>query len=189
MAYSKDPHWALVCEPGLLLPHAGGDELYAIEDVSEAVAGEVLALWRAEVMRPGDLSAGAADVFTQLAAAGIVHNLIEPRLEYTLGVRFAGTRDAALEAAIAHALPAGIAVGGEKPDDLVLIVRTDGALADIVGADYASLTTPHLAPRPRLRSHGLSRTARLRGADGMSLLSRRPSHLLLGRPGGACQAR
>lgn len=144
MSYSANPRWALVHDPGLLVLHAGADELFAIEDVSDGVAAEVLALWRTEVMRPEGLSQEAADVFEQLKAAGIVRNLLAPLIEYSLEVRFAGSHDAALEAAIADALPTGIAADSEQAADLVLFVRTDGALMDIVGDGYATLTPPHL---------------------------------------------
>ena len=56
MCYSANPHWALVHDPGLLVLHAGADELFAIEDVSDGVAAEMLALWRTDVMRPAALS-------------------------------------------------------------------------------------------------------------------------------------
>ena len=144
MCYSADPHWALVHDPGLLVLHAGADELFAIEDVSDGVAAEMLALWRTEVMRPEALSQEAAGVFEQLKAAGIVRNLVAARVEYSLAVTFAGERDAALEAALADALPAAIVVDDAGAPDFVLFVRTNGALTDIVGAGYTALTAPHL---------------------------------------------
>ncbi len=140
--YSADPNWALVHDPGLLVLHAGADELFAIEDVADDVAAELLALWREGVMRPDRLSPAGADVFEQLKAAGIVHYLLEPRLEYALDVRFAGSPDRALERALAGALPAGVTLGADA--DLVLFVRTDGVLADVVDDDYATLSAPHL---------------------------------------------
>ena len=144
MGYSADPHWSLVHDPGVLVLHAGADELFAIDDVSDGVAAEVLALWRTEVMHPERLSQEAADVFEQLKAAGIVYNLLAPRVEYALELRFAGRRDGELEAALVEALAPGIAVGGDGPADLVLFVRTDGALQDLVGDAYAMLAAPHL---------------------------------------------
>ena len=142
MSYSADPHWALVHEPGLLLVHAGADELFAFDDVGDHAAGELLALWQAEILRPELLSPEAAAVFEQLKSAGIVRNRIEPRAQFALGVRFAGTPDERLEDAIAAALPAGIAPGPEP--DLLLFVRTDGQLADVCDDDYAALAVPHL---------------------------------------------
>jgi len=144
--------------------HAGADRLFAIEDVCDAVAAEVLGRWRAGVTTREGLSQEADDAFGQLVSAGIIRNLLDPRLECSVGVRFAGSRDTRLEAALADALPAGIVLGGGGPRDdggvardgdgdgdadgekcdLVLFVRTDGRLADIVAGDYASLRTPHL---------------------------------------------
>jgi bacteriocin biosynthesis cyclodehydratase domain-containing protein len=143
MRYSANPQWALVHEPGLLLVHAGADELLAIEDIADGAAAELLALWRADVMRPERLSPEAAAAFEQLKSAGVVRNVIERRPQFAIGVRFAGSRDECLVAAIAAALPAGIALG-DGDGDLVLFVRTDGRLADVCDADYAALTAPHL---------------------------------------------
>jgi len=140
--YSADPSWALVHDPGLLVLHAGADELFAIEDVGDDVAAELLALWREGVMRPDRLSPEAADASEQLKAAGIVRNLLEPRLEHALDMRFVGSPDRALERAIADALPAGVTLGADA--DLMLIVRTNGTLADLVDDDYAALKAPHL---------------------------------------------
>lgn len=143
MRYTVNPHWALVHEPGLLLVHAGADELLAIDDVGDEAAAELLALWRTGEMSPEWLSAEAAGAFEQLKSAGIVRHVIDPRAELAIEVRFAGRRDDRLLAAIAAALPAGIAVGhGEV--DLVLFVRTDGRLADVCDAAYAQLRAPHL---------------------------------------------
>ena len=142
MRYSASPHWALVHEPGLLLVHAGADELLAIDDIGDDAAEQLLALWRAGVMSPERLSPEAAAAFEQLKSAGIVRNVIEPRAQYAVEVRFAGTRDERLEEALAGALPAEIAVGADA--DLVLFVRTDGRLADLCGDGYATLATPHL---------------------------------------------
>lgn len=144
VTYSANPRWALVHEPGSLLVHAGADELFAIDDVSDGAAGELLALWRADVMAPERLSAEAAAVFEQLKSAGIVRNAIAPRAAYALGVRFVGARGDALVAALAAALPAGIGIAGERDADLVLFVRTDGRLADLCDDAYASLSAPHL---------------------------------------------
>lgn len=160
MAYSTDPHWALVHEPGLLLVHAGADQLFAIEDVCDAAAAEVLGRWRGGAISRDGLSQEADDVFGQLVSAGIICNLLEPRVEYSVALRFAGSRDTRLEAAVADALPAGIVLGGGGPRDgggggmggggggekcdLVLFVRTDGRLHEVVAGDYASLRTPHL---------------------------------------------
>ena len=115
-----------------------------IDDVSDATAAELLELWHAKIMCLDGLSQEAADVFGQLLAAGIVRNLLEPRRRYPLALRFAGSRDATLDAAITEALPPGITAAGERAANLVLFVRTDGELADIVGGGYATLTTPHL---------------------------------------------
>lgn len=144
MAYSADPRWALVHDPGVLVLHAGADELFAIEDVGDTVAAELLALWSAEVMRPESLSQEATDILHQLEAAGIVRNLLEPRLEYALDLRFAGSRDEDLAAAVTDALPTAITIGDEEAADLVLFVRTDGTLGDIVDDGYETLTAPHL---------------------------------------------
>jgi len=153
MTYSSDPSWALVHEPGLLLLHAGADDLFAIEDVTDSVAAEVLTQWRAEVISRDGLSHEADDVFGQLVSAGIIRNLIEPRPEYSIDLRFAGSRDTRLEAAIADALPFGVVLGGGdgrgvvlggETSDLVVFIRTDGTLADVVADDYAALVTPHL---------------------------------------------
>jgi bacteriocin biosynthesis cyclodehydratase domain-containing protein len=142
VTYSANPRWALVHEPGSLIVHAGADELFAIDDVGDGAAGELLALWRADVMAPERLSAEAAAVFEQLKSAGIVRNAIAPRAVHALDVRFVGARDDGLAAALAAALPAGIALAGDA--DLVLFVRTDGRLADLCEDDYAALRVPHL---------------------------------------------
>jgi bacteriocin biosynthesis cyclodehydratase domain-containing protein len=145
VTYVADPAWALVHDPGLLVLHAGADELFAIEDVSDAVAAELLALWSEPVMDPGSLSRAAGDVFEQLKAAGIVRNVVAARREYALGVRWAGSRDRALAEALAAALPARIALAGAGEEaDLVLFVRTDGTLAQLTEDGYAQLATPHL---------------------------------------------
>lgn len=145
MTYAADRGWALVHDPGLLVLHAGADELFAIEDVPDAVVAELLALWRADEMHPEALSQEAADVFEQLKASGIVRNVMEPRPAYELELRFAGSRHAALEAAIAAALPERIAVARDGAEaDLVLFVRTNSTLAEVAGDGYAELRTPHL---------------------------------------------
>ncbi len=145
MTYAADRSWTLVHDRGLLVLHAGADELFAIEDVSDAVAAELLALWSEPVMRPGTLSQEAGDVFEQLKAARIVRNVVAPRPQYALGLRFAGMPDAALATALVAALPAEVKLAEDGADaDLLLIVRTDGTLAQLTGDDYADLTTPHL---------------------------------------------
>ena len=143
MRYTVNPQWALVHEPGLLLVHAGSDELLAIDDIGDEAAGELLALWGTGAMSPERLSDEAAAALQQLTSAGIVRNVVEPRTGFAVGVRFAGTRDDDLVAEIAAALPAGIAIG-DGDGELVLFVRTDGRLADVCDDAYASLTAPHL---------------------------------------------
>ena len=145
MTYVADPAWALVHDPGLLVLHAGADELFAIEDVSDAVAAELLALWREPLMDPDVLSQEAGDVFEQLKSAGIVRNAIAPRRAYTLGLRFAGAPDGAFTAALAAALPGRIAPHRrQRRSRSVLVVRTSGTLAELTGDGYAELATPHL---------------------------------------------
>jgi len=145
MAYAAQPDWALVHEPGMLLVHAGADELFLLDDVGDEAAAELLEQWRAPVMRPERLSGEAKGVFEQLKAARIVRNLIEPAERHALAIRFAGSRDDDLRAALADALPEAIGlVEDEDASDLVLVVRTDGRLEDVVEDDYASLLTPHL---------------------------------------------
>lgn len=145
MSYAPQPSWSLVHEPGQLLLHAGSDELFLIEDVDDATAQELLALWREEVIHPQALSAEAAGVFEQLKTAGIVRKTLEHQGEPAVAVQFAGARDADLASAIEWALAPAIVVGDASAEpDLVLFVRTDGTLQDMVADGYAELTTPQL---------------------------------------------
>lgn len=144
MAYAADRGWALVHEPGLLVVHAGADELFAIEDVGDETAHELLTLWRDEVLHPERLSAEASDVFEQLKSAGIVRNRLARRDAYALQVRFVGPPDGDLEAQLADALPEQITLRGGEGADLLLLVRTGGAFADIAAEANAGLSTPHL---------------------------------------------
>ncbi len=144
MAYAADRGWALVHEPGLLVVHAGADELFAIDDVGDGAAHELLALWREDVLHSERLSAEASDVFEQLKSAGIVRSLLAQRDTYAVAVRFVGPPDDVLEAAIADALPAHIVLRGGEGADLLLLIRSGGTLADVAAEAHSGLTTPHL---------------------------------------------
>jgi len=136
--------WRVVFEDGLLLLHAGADVRYALEDVDEATALEVVAGWERGALDPAGMSPLAAEVVRELAGAGAVRRG-DQAAPARVALRWVGDVDPDLE----RRLLDGMAESGslEPADDegagLLLVVRTNERLVDLYGSAGVP-AAPHL---------------------------------------------
>lgn len=131
LGLAPSPQWTVADEGGRLVASAGADLRYAFPDVTPAVAAEVASAWDAGDVDRRDLSTGAGEVFDQLAGLGALRPAAPPAPP-AVTVRFVHRPVPAL---------AALASGGPGPA-VVVLVRTDGALAELAAA--APGDTPHL---------------------------------------------
>ncbi len=142
-SYTKNRAWSMTYEQGLLVLTAGSDKLFAVEDVTETVADELLGQWRHGRFEPGKLSSGGQDIFEQLLTAEIIINALEERPHYKVALQFVGDPNVKLRTQLGDLLDERIELV-EAAADLVIYVRTNGRLRDLVAAPYPEVETPHL---------------------------------------------
>lgn len=142
--YVKNENWNIVYENGLLVVTAGADHIFAIEDVTEQTGDEITGLWKSNTIRPNKLSDSAKAIFEQLLAAGVFIPKITKQTTRHIRIEWIGDRnDEILSELKTILMTKNILIDGDKSSFLIFI-RTNGRLKDIVGNDYASVTSPHL---------------------------------------------
>ncbi len=142
--YRVNDSWSLTYEEGLLLLNAGADRIFAIEDVEAAVADELIGQWRTKRFDPGELSREGREIFEQLLTAGIIINQIAEQPVYRIKLQFVGDEDATLTTAIRSQLGVALKMVKEGDCDLLVIIRTNGRLQDILDGSYGEISSPHL---------------------------------------------
>ncbi len=95
-------------------------------------------------MRPEKLSSAATEIFEQLKTAQIVIFDLEQKSTYKIGLRFIGDTHLALQTQIKTQLGRNFELVSGTGCDLLVLIRTNGRLKDIILSDYGSLKTPHL---------------------------------------------
>lgn len=143
--YQRNPNWDINYENGLLLLNAGADEIFALESISEAVAQELLKLWNSTNITTEMLSPTAQDIFEQFKTAGIVLAILptaaaKPRI----AIEFNGQPDTDLLAAIKAELGSDYSSTIAAKADLLVIIRTNARLRDVIAEPYPEIRVPHL---------------------------------------------
>lgn len=137
--------WALEYEAGVLLLHGGADHLYGIEDVEADAAAELQALWRSEAPDVGQLSEKAQRLVPQLVEAGAIVPELHVGPPRVVELAFVGDGDPRLAEEIARVgATCGVELARGGTSELVVFVRTNGALRDVCTDSYLELRRPHL---------------------------------------------
>lgn len=136
----RDPAWRVDREDGLLVVSGGADALYALTDVDQTVAEEVVAVCGRELIDPGALSEPVRDVVIELRSAGVLRAIRPEAAPSRVELRFVGRALPDVEVELARR--GAHVVEGDA--DLVVFVRTDAELKDACGPGYESVRTPHL---------------------------------------------
>jgi hypothetical protein len=141
--YAPPREWRLIYDRGLLVLSAGADRLYALEDVTEAAAAELISCWEHEELDDGRLSVDARELLGRLVECHLLEaSPIGP--VGRIAVRWAGEREVALENRLTDLL-----AGNDRlvlvPDtaDLVLVIRTTARLVDLYPGGERE-AAPHL---------------------------------------------
>jgi bacteriocin biosynthesis cyclodehydratase domain-containing protein len=142
--YAPSREWRLIYDSGgLLVLSAGADRLYALEDVTEAAAAELISCWEHEEFNDGQLSVDGRELLARLVEC----RLLEARTSGPVGrivVRWAGEREAALEHRLTELL-----AGSDRlllvrdAAELVLVIRTTARLVDLYPGGQRE-AAPHL---------------------------------------------
>ena len=130
---------------GVLLLHAGADEIYAFEDVDEETATELLDAWWAAEIRPERLSVRAVDAFRQLLAAGVLRSGRHPVESLEVALVPVGDRSEALHGEVLRQLAAvGMSVVDRGDERLTVYLRTNGQLRELYAPEFALPERPHI---------------------------------------------
>jgi bacteriocin biosynthesis cyclodehydratase domain-containing protein len=131
--YRASEEWTLSYGAGHLLVSGGADELFALEDVREEVAGELQAAWAEGVLDPGRLSPDAERILPHLLQLGAAVREVRPRPPKSVALGFVGREDEAFAAALRDEAEGGgrlWTLCGSPTAELTLLVRTNARLVD-----------------------------------------------------------
>jgi bacteriocin biosynthesis cyclodehydratase domain-containing protein len=141
--YAPSREWRLIYDRGLVVLSAGADRLYALEDVTEAAAAELISCWEHEEFDDGQLSVDGRNLLDRLAECRV----LEARPTGPVGriaVRWAGTREVALENRLADLFEENDRLVLLRDNaDLVLVIRTTARLVDLYPGGERD-AAPHL---------------------------------------------
>ncbi|MBU4099686.1 hypothetical protein KJ980_08660 [Patescibacteria group bacterium] len=142
--YAPNPNWTILYENNLLILNAGADKIFAIENVPQETAEELIKSWKEKLVDPINLSQPAKDIFTQLITANIVKIAggKENKAIKEVSVKFIGDNIPKLLDLIKS--NKNINVDGNNPADLIIFIRTNSLLKDLTNKEYKNLSTPHL---------------------------------------------
>ena len=142
--YVPSPAWRVSFESGLLVLNAGADHLFAVDDVDEATAAELIDAWERGRVSPACLSPPAREVVDELAAGEILVDRSRPRRARAVAVRWAGRPDPGLERHLRAAIDESpVLRPADTTPDVTLVVRTTGRLVELYDGDGVP-ATPHL---------------------------------------------
>jgi len=141
--YAPSREWRLIYDRSLLILSAGADRLYALEDVTEAAAAELISCWERAEFDDAHLSVDARRLLDRLVEC----RLLEAPPIGTVGriaVRWAGEREIALEDRLTELFGRNdqLALVHDNAD-LVLVIRTTARLVDLYSGGEQD-STPHL---------------------------------------------
>ncbi len=125
--------WSLSEQDGHVLVSGGADATYLVESPSRDVTAEIVKAWRSVSIDRHTLSPNANRLVDMLISAKVVDVGIEAPAQ-RVGVRFVGASDTALAARIT-------ATGDW---DLLLVIRTNGQLAELADPYFLGLERPHM---------------------------------------------
>jgi bacteriocin biosynthesis cyclodehydratase domain-containing protein len=133
-------------EEGILLVSAGADRLYALHDVDEPTAAELLTAWGGDSIDPDALSTSAGAAFDELLAAGIIERKLVPGPPWRIGWRWIGAARPDLETELTRQVDdhPNLVKAQFADAELGLFLRTDGLLQDVCDEAYGELRMPHL---------------------------------------------
>lgn len=142
--YIPNPNWTILYENNLLILNAGADKIFAIEDVPQNIANELIKYWKEKYIDPRNLSNSAKDIFTQLITANIVKivNGEKNKTITTVYINFIG--DSIPELLDLIKRNKDMKITGNYPVDLIIFIRTNSHLKDLTNKEYKNLYTPHL---------------------------------------------
>jgi hypothetical protein len=145
--FTPNPTWTIAFEKNVLLLNAGADNLFAIQDVTEPVAQEIIFAWRKGAFKKQSLSQPAIIILEQLLTAGIVTHQSSKLQQkpFTVGISFVGDTSKEFGKLLKEDLiKKGISIVSHKAADFQLFVRTNGKLIDVQTDAYKKMTEPHL---------------------------------------------
>ena len=144
ICYVPDSEWRLIFDHGLLVLSAGADRLYAMEDVAEETANELIERWDQEQLDAAELSPPALELLSRLVDVGLLRRSSVDELPQRIGVRWAGEPDHDLGNRLRDFL-AGSDFLEPSVDaiDVVLVVRTTARLVELYRSPEA-IPVPHL---------------------------------------------
>lgn len=129
----------LLYEQGSLVFSAGADRLYALRDVAEEAAQELIG----HALGDGELSPQARDLLDRVTAGALLDPPQDPEPR-RVALRWAGDRNVALEGRLRAFVDESPWLFAEAREaDLLLVVRTNAPLTDIYDSP-AALREPHL---------------------------------------------
>ena len=125
--------WRLTEQDGHVLVSGGADANYLVEAPSREAAAEIVKAWQATALDRATLSPDANRLVDVLVTARVVElDLTSP--SQRVGVRFVGTPDRALAARLKTS----------SDWDLLLVIRTNGQLAQLTGCEILGLDRAHM---------------------------------------------
>jgi bacteriocin biosynthesis cyclodehydratase domain-containing protein len=131
--YRASEGWTLSYEAGHLLVSGGADELFALEDVREEIAGELRAAWAEGMLDPARLSPSAERILPHLLHVGAAVREATPGPPKSIALAFVGREDEAFAAALGDEAEVGTrlwTLRGSSTAELTLLVRTNARLVD-----------------------------------------------------------
>nr|MDO8110216.1 hypothetical protein [Candidatus Sigynarchaeota archaeon] len=143
--YRRNDVWNIQYEKGVLVMNAGADCLYAIEDVSNYVAKEIIDAWTTNFAGGKEFTPRARDVIEELKSAGIVLIRSSAPASLKIKITFIGDESLRLRDLIADkaSKTQEITLTTDPGNDFILFIRTNGQLKDLIPL-YKNVTIPHL---------------------------------------------
>jgi bacteriocin biosynthesis cyclodehydratase domain-containing protein len=142
--YTRNDNWNVQYENKILLLNAGSDHLYAVTDLEDKVANEILDLWKTNFEQPLDLSNRAREILEELKSAGIVHIKVSNNRELNFDVKYLGNNSKSIYDKVARIIEADGALNlcDSNASDFTLFLRTNCGWKDIL--DVYECSKPHL---------------------------------------------
>jgi bacteriocin biosynthesis cyclodehydratase domain-containing protein len=143
-SYSRNDIWSLQYENGLLVLNAGADYIYAVEDLNETVAEEILDLWKTNFEQTSYLSNRAKEILEELKSAGIVQIEFLNKETLNFDLRYLGSSNQAVFKKVSQIIEEDslLHLTDSSKSDFTLFLRTNSVWKDIL--DNYNEKNPHM---------------------------------------------
>lgn len=143
--YIPNPNWTIIYEKEKLILSAGADKILAIEDVLPETALEIIKHWRRKSINLTAFSPRAKNIFDQLITANIVKLAnSKDRVEFkSISISFSGDKLPVFNNDFRKTL-SGITFADEDNAELIIYIRTNCLLKNVVTDSYTNVNKPHL---------------------------------------------